>query len=102
MPETSVVITNRPCTLIDSFERREAHQVLEDKCTGCGACMDLGCPAITVRARAEKRDAEGQPYQATYTTIDARACTGCAMCVSACNHGAIVPLAGKPGAGSCC
>ena len=102
VPETSVVITNRPCTLIDSFERREAHQVLEDKCTGCGACMDLGCPAITVRARAEKRDAEGQPYQATYTTIDARACTGCAMCVSACNHGAIVPLAGKPGAGSCC
>ena len=102
VPEVSVVITNRPCTLIEEFVRREAHQVLEDKCTGCGSCMDLGCPAITVRERAEKRDSAGQSFDAVYTRIDARACTGCTMCVSACNHGAIVPISGAKAAGSCC
>ncbi len=102
VPEPSVVITNQPCTLIREFVRREPHQVLEDKCTGCGSCMDLGCPAITVRERVEKTDYAGRPYEATYTRIDARACTGCTMCVAACNHGAIVPVAGAKAAGSCC
>ncbi|MEI6558669.1 MAG: thiamine pyrophosphate-dependent enzyme [Rhodospirillaceae bacterium] len=102
IPEPSVVITNQPCTLIGEFVRREAHQVLDDKCTGCGSCMDLGCPAITVRLRAQKLDSDGEPYDATYTQIDARACTGCTMCVAACNHAAIVPIAGTRAAGSCC
>ena len=102
IPEVSVVITNRPCTLIEEFVKREPHQVLMDKCTGCGSCMDLGCPAITVRERAQKLDAGGDPYEATFTQIDARACTGCTMCVAACNHGAIVPITGAKAAGSCC
>ncbi len=102
VPEVSVVITNQPCTLIGEFVKREPHEVLDDKCTGCGSCMDLGCPAITVRAKAQKLDSDGEPYDATYTQIDARACTGCTMCVSACNHGAIVPIAGARAAGSCC
>ncbi len=91
VPEPSVVITNQPCTLIPSFERRTAHQVLEDRCTGCGNCMDLGCPAITVRLR-ERRSLDGDDFDVTFTTIDSRACTGCTMCVSACAHDAIVPL----------
>ncbi len=102
VPEPSVVITNQPCTLIGEFVRREAHQVLDDKCTGCGSCMDLGCPAISVRERAEKHTADGEAFEATYTQIDARACTGCTMCVAACNHGAIQPIANTAAAGSCC
>ena len=102
VPEVSVVITNQPCTLIGEFVKREPHRVLDDKCTGCGSCMDLGCPAITVRERVQKIDAGGDPYDATFTQIDARACTGCTMCVSACNHGAIVPITGARAAGSCC
>ena len=102
VPEVSVVITNQPCTLIGEFVKREPHRVLDDKCTGCGSCMDLGCPAITVRERVQKIDAGGDPYDATFTQIDARACTGCTMCVSACNYGAIVPITGARAAGSCC
>jgi indolepyruvate ferredoxin oxidoreductase alpha subunit len=100
VPEPSVVITGRPCTLIPEFERRTPHQVLEDRCTGCGNCMDLGCPAITVRRR-EQRVLDGETFDATFTTIDSRACTGCTMCVSACSHSAIVPIANAPSTGAC-
>jgi indolepyruvate ferredoxin oxidoreductase alpha subunit len=101
VPEPSVVITNRPCTLIDSFVRRTPHQVLEDRCTGCGNCMDLGCPAITVRQR-DRKQVDGEEFDLTFTTIDPRACTGCTMCVSACSHQAITVIADAPRTGGCC
>jgi indolepyruvate ferredoxin oxidoreductase alpha subunit len=96
VPEPSVVITGRPCTLIPEFERRTPHQVLEDRCTGCGSCMDLGCPAISVRRR-DRRTLNGEAFEVTFTTIDSRACTGCTMCVSVCSHRAIVPMATAAG-----
>jgi indolepyruvate ferredoxin oxidoreductase alpha subunit len=96
VPEPSVVITGRPCTLIPEFERRTPHQVLEDRCTGCGSCMDLGCPAISVRRR-DRRTLNGEAFEVTFTTIDSRACTGCTMCVSVCSHSAIVPMATAAG-----
>ena len=60
MPEPSVIITQRPCTLIDLFERRQPYRVLDDRCTGCGSCTDVGCPAITVTRRAKETKAERQ------------------------------------------
>ena len=45
IPEPSVIITNQPCTLIDEFQRHTPFRVEEAKCTGCGNCMDVGCPA---------------------------------------------------------
>ena len=102
VPEPSVVITNQPCTLIGEYVRRFPHEVLEDACTGCGNCMDLGCPAITVRKREQKLDADGDPVDVAFTQIDPRACTGCTMCVSTCGHDAIVPIkTGAKAAGSC-
>ena len=102
IPEPSVIITNRPCTLIGEFVRRLPHEVLEDRCTGCGNCMDLGCPAITVRKRGRNDGGDGE-FDLVFTSIDSRACTGCTMCVSACNHDAIVPITnGTKAAGSCC
>ncbi|MEI8396344.1 MAG: thiamine pyrophosphate-dependent enzyme [Rhodospirillaceae bacterium] len=102
IPEPSVIITNRPCTLIGEFVRRVAHEVVEDACTGCGNCMDLGCPAITVRKR-DTQELDGESFDRIFTTINAAVCTGCTMCVSACAHDAIRAIpAGTPAAGSCC
>ncbi|CAK0768814.1 Indolepyruvate oxidoreductase subunit IorA [Azospirillaceae bacterium] len=89
--EPSVIITNRPCTLIEQFERLLPHQVLEDKCTGCGNCIDIGCPAITVREHAQE-EIDGEMFDLTFAAIDSNACTGCKMCVSICGSEAITPI----------
>ena len=46
--EPSVIIASRPCVLIEDFVARPPLTVIEDKCTGCGTCIDVGCPAILV------------------------------------------------------
>jgi indolepyruvate ferredoxin oxidoreductase alpha subunit len=93
VPEPSVIITNRPCVLIDSFERHAPFKVLDDACTGCSSCMDIGCPAISVRRRATEV-IDGDEVNLVFTTIDSTACTGCTICASVCNSKAIVPVEG--------
>jgi indolepyruvate ferredoxin oxidoreductase alpha subunit len=88
VPEPSVIITTRPCVLIEQYRKGVAFEVVEDRCTGCGNCMELGCPAINVRLRDQKM-VDGEPVDRTFTTIDPNACTGCSMCVSTCGHEAI-------------
>ena len=46
--EPSIIITNRPCTLIDCFHKSPPFKVDEDACTGCANCLNVGCPAISV------------------------------------------------------
>ena len=41
----SVIIARRPCVLIDEFKPFRPYLVEEDKCTGCGNCIEVGCPA---------------------------------------------------------
>ena len=86
----------------DIVPRHGEPTVVPDKITAPPLTVRPMGPAITVRERAQKLDAGGDPYEATFTQIDARACTGCTMCVAACNHGAIVPITGAKAAGSCC
>ena len=47
--------------------------------TKCGACVRLGCPAIS-------RDENGR------AVIDTSLCVGCAQCVQVCRFDAIVPV----------
>ena len=77
-PETSVIITSRPCMLVprDNLERRTPLFVDHDKCTGCKACLRLGCPAITWDA--EKKQ----------SNIDKIICTGCKVCQQTCGFDA--------------
>jgi indolepyruvate ferredoxin oxidoreductase alpha subunit len=89
MEEPSVIITNRPCSLTDRFERFQPYEVIDDKCTGCGNCIDLGCPAIQVSRRETATTKGGKTKELTFARIDTNACTGCHMCVETCAPEAI-------------
>lgn len=72
--ETSVIITNRPCMLVprDNMDKRMPLYVDHDKCTGCKACLRLGCPAITWDEEKKK------------SNIDRVLCVGCKVCQQTC------------------
>lgn len=81
----SVVITDRPCCLIkgqDRFAKGTILEVDQGKCTGCKACLRIGCPAIEW-----KPDPAGNRGKAF---IDPQLCTGCTVCQQLCKFGAIV------------
>jgi indolepyruvate ferredoxin oxidoreductase alpha subunit len=96
--EPSVIITNRPCVLIPEYERRPALAVDEAKCTGCGNCLDVGCPAISVSRRGTETKPSGREVQLAFTRIESVACTGCNLCVKTCSADAIVLWNGKEAA----
>ncbi len=89
----SVIITSRPCVLIDAFQRTEAYAVLDDRCNGCGACLRTGCPAIQVVRRETVRLPNGREREMRYVSIDPAGCNGCELCVQTCGQDAIVPRA---------
>ncbi|MDR2238930.1 MAG: 4Fe-4S dicluster domain-containing protein [Zoogloeaceae bacterium] len=91
--DVSVIITNRPCVLIDEFKPFKPYAVLEDKCTGCGNCVEVGCPAIHVTRRDKVVKPSGKEVDLAFTRIDTVACTGCGLCVQPCAPEAIVHFA---------
>ncbi len=91
----SVIITRRACVL---FKREAAPsgkplRVDEDKCTGCRACLGLGCPPITWNLRQEdtpkKQRAGGKRAGEGFARIERNRCTGCGLCRQVCKVGAI-------------
>lgn len=72
----SVVIAKAPCALL-LREERDPFAVDEERCTACGSCVRLGCPAIS---RGDQSRAQ----------IDTEQCVGCRQCVQVCRYGAIV------------
>ena len=93
-PEPSVIITNQPCVLTREFERRVPLQVDEQECSGCGTCLDVGCPAITVTRRGRGLKPSGKEVDLAFTRIESVACTGCGLCAAACGSKAIHPWTG--------
>lgn len=81
-PETSVVITRRPCVLIkhDVLEKMPPLFVDADKCTACKVCLNLGCPAIEW--------APGKDGEKGVAKVDRLLCTGCGICEQVCKFGA--------------
>lgn len=88
--EPSVIITDRPCVLIDHYEPTQAYLVEDDRCTGCGNCLDVGCPAIHVTRRGKEVKASGKEVDLAFVRIETAACTGCGLCVQPCAPEAIV------------
>lgn len=90
IPEPSVIITDRPCVLIDHYEPTRPYAVLDDNCTGCGNCLDVGCPAIHVTRRDKVQKPSGKEVELAFVRIETSACTGCGLCVQPCAPVAIV------------
>ena len=88
--EPSVIITNQPCVLIDDFKAKKPFEVIDDKCTGCGNCVEVGCPAIHVTRRDKAIKASGKEVDLSFVRIETAACTGCGLCVQPCAPKAIV------------
>lgn len=88
----SVIVTNRPCVLIEEFHRTQPYEVLDALCNGCGACLKTGCPAIQVIRREVVRLPNGREKELSYVTIDPMGCNGCDLCVQTCGPKAIVPV----------
>ena len=74
--EPSLVISRRPCVLLKYVKHRPPLTVQADKCKSCKACMQIGCPAISMR------DGKAQ--------IDFTQCVGCDVCTQLCKFDAIV------------
>lgn len=74
-PEASVVISRRPCALLKYVKHKAPLKVDPAKCTGCKACMKIGCPAISVT--------DGK------AGVDATLCVGCGVCQQLCKFDAL-------------
>ena len=86
----SVIVTNRPCVLIEEFHRTQPYEVQDELCNGCGACLKTGCPAIQVIRREVVRLPNGRDKELSYVSIDPMGCNGCDLCVQTCGPKAIV------------
>ena len=90
--DTSVIITNQPCVLVDFYAAKPPLRVEDDKCTGCKNCLDVGCPAIHVTRRETVVKPNGTTKELAFVRIESSACTGCNLCPSTCGPDAIVPV----------
>ena len=74
--ELTVIIAKAPCVLLKGQKFPNRCEVDADACKKCGACMKIGCPAMT-------RGEDGK------VKIDATMCNGCGLCQNYCKFGAI-------------
>ncbi|MCP4288337.1 MAG: 4Fe-4S dicluster domain-containing protein [Gammaproteobacteria bacterium] len=90
--DTSVIITNQPCVLVDFYAVKPPLTVEDDKCTGCTNCLDVGCPAIYVTRRETVVKPNGKEKELAFVRIESSACTGCNLCPATCGPDAIIPV----------
>ena len=72
----TVIIAKAPCVLLKGQKFPNKCRVNADACRKCGACMKIGCPAMT-------KDKDGK------VKIDETMCNGCGLCKNYCKFGAI-------------
>lgn len=72
----SVIIAQRPCALLKTVKFPGPASIDASKCVKCGACLKLGCPALS-------RSADGS------VILDGTQCVGCGNCFELCPKGAI-------------
>ncbi|MCQ2559096.1 MAG: indolepyruvate ferredoxin oxidoreductase subunit alpha [Clostridia bacterium] len=73
--EPSVVIARRPCALLKTTRRQSPVLVNPEACKGCGLCLKIGCPAISMEDKV--------------SCIDPVVCTGCGLCLQVCKFEAL-------------
>lgn len=72
----TVIIAKSPCVLLKGQSFPNKCAVDADTCRKCGACMKIGCPAMT-------RGEDGK------VKIDPTMCNGCGLCKNYCKFSAI-------------
>ncbi len=90
VPSVSVIITDQPCVLVDDYKKQKPYEVIDEKCTGCGNCVEVGCPAIHVTRREKVVKPSGKEVELQFVRIETSVCTGCNLCVQPCAPDAIV------------
>jgi len=73
--ELTVIIAKAPCALLKGQKFPNKCVPVSEKCVKCGACLKIGCPAITKTESG--------------ISIDETMCNGCGLCMSYCKFGAI-------------
>ncbi|MEJ6950095.1 indolepyruvate ferredoxin oxidoreductase subunit alpha [Natronospora cellulosivora (SeqCode)] len=81
--EPSVIISQRPCALLDTADYSGIVEIDRDVCDYCQQCTSLGCPAIV-----DKDD---------HIEINEALCNGCTLCFEKCDFG-IMTKAGEDNA----
>jgi indolepyruvate ferredoxin oxidoreductase alpha subunit len=79
--EPSVIISDRPCALLERRQYDFAYRIDEETCVRCDQCLKTGCPAISVRE-------EG-------LVIDEILCARCGLCVQVCKVEAVQRVDGR-------
>ena len=74
--ELTVIITKAPCVLLKGQKFPNVCRIDNDACKKCGACLKIGCPAITKQSDGSIR-------------IDETMCNGCGLCTNYCKFNAI-------------
>ena len=74
--ELTVIITKAPCVLLKGQKFPNVCRIDNDACKRCGACLKIGCPAITKQSDGSIR-------------IDETMCNGCGLCTNYCKFNAI-------------
>ncbi|MEZ0345985.1 MAG: indolepyruvate ferredoxin oxidoreductase subunit alpha [Infirmifilum sp.] len=87
--EVAVIVSRRPCALLEARNRRRKGErlttftIIQDRCINCGICVDkFACPAIIRSSPGEK------------PKILAEMCVGCGVCATICPAKAIKPAEG--------
>lgn len=88
LDEPAVIITTRPCVLYPNKMKPEPYKVLLDVCNGCGACVRIGCPSISVIDETTEKGLHK-------VAIDPDTCTGCELCIQVCPVDAIESISGE-------
>ncbi len=78
--ELTVIIAKAPCALLKGLKFPDKCACDAEKCKKCGACLKIGCPALT-------KNEDGT------VKIDETMCNGCGLCMNYCKFGAISKVA---------
>lgn len=91
--EPSVIISRAPCILLPEEKKKvkPSYYTRVENCTGCTACVRMGCPAIswhplTPQEAVERGYREKQKGHAMITEVQ---CNGCGQCAMVCKFEAI-------------
>ncbi len=72
----TVIVAKAPCALLKGQKFPYVCEANPEKCKKCGACLKIGCPAITKQADGTVK-------------LDRNMCNGCGLCAQYCKFGAI-------------